>query len=513
MAGAAIFGPPGDWPEQDLIAFSDEFDPGLVLAAYSSGVFPMPLSRSGFPGMGWWSPLHRGVLPLDALRVTKSLRKSARRFTTTADTAFAEVLERCADPNRPYGWISDEIKSVYSALHHAGHVHSVETWDAEGRLVGGLYGVSLGGLFAGESMFHDPVHGRDASKVALLALVGILADEHAEDRIIDVQWQTDHPATLGVIEVERDEYLGLLAEAIAVPDPAWPRREEGHAGLPEVEALRTFLSGACVGKTVARTELVAFASLKTFQVPLSALHGLEVDGVERRGKFVCLSVSGLWLVFHLARGGWPTWKDAMPAKPSRPGRGPLAARVVFDDDSGFELTEYGTQKRLALYVVAALDQVPGIATLGPVPLGDEFTPDVLDAILAKAGRGQLKGAAAGPEDHRGDRERVLRRDPARREAEPVQAVQRAECRRTRDSVRRDPHRAGRGCRPVRRPRGEGTEGGQEGEPPGARPCRPDLRGLWAPRSPRCPSPTVRCSTVRAVRPAASCSPIGDCPAC
>ncbi len=232
MAGAGIFGPSGEWPEQDLIAFSAEFDEALVLAAYASGVFPMPLTRSRFPEMGWWSPLQRGVLPLDALRVPRSLRKSAQRYTTTVDTAFSEVLDRCADPARPHGWISDDIRAVYTSLFRAGRVHSVETWDAEGRLVGGLYGVSLGGLFAGESMFHDPVHGRDASKVALLALAQLLSDEHAEDRIIDVQWQTDHLATLGVIEVDREEYLGLLAEAIAVPEPNWPPPEEGHAGTP-----------------------------------------------------------------------------------------------------------------------------------------------------------------------------------------------------------------------------------------------------------------------------------------
>ncbi|MCB0911694.1 MAG: Fpg/Nei family DNA glycosylase [Propionibacteriaceae bacterium] len=161
--------------------------------------------------------------------------------------------------------------------------------------------------------------------------------------------------------------------------------------LPEVEALRGFLVRNSVGRTVARTELAAFACLKTFQLPLTALNGLEVDGVERRGKFVCLSVGGLWLVCHLARGGWLTWKDAMPAKPARPGRGPLALRVVFDDDTGFELTEMGTQKRLAVYVVDTLDDVPGIVTLGPDPLADGFTPDVLDGILAKAGRAQLKG--------------------------------------------------------------------------------------------------------------------------
>ncbi len=224
-----IFGPPQSWPAQDLIAFSAEFDEALVLAAYTEGVFPMPLHESGFGQMGWWSPLQRGVLPLDALRVPRSLRQSARRYTTTVDTAFDEVLARCGDPSRPHGWIDADIRRVYGALHERGRVHSVETWDAGGRLVGGLYGVSLGGLFAGESMFHDPRHGRDASKVALVALVELLADEHAEERIIDVQWQTDHLASLGAIEVERDEYLALLAEALAVPEPAWPRREEEHA--------------------------------------------------------------------------------------------------------------------------------------------------------------------------------------------------------------------------------------------------------------------------------------------
>lgn len=224
-----IFGPHADWPAQDLIAFSAEFDEALVLAAYTEGVFPMPLHESGFGQMGWWSPLQRGVLPLDAVRAPRSLRKSARHYSTTVDLAFVDVVDRCADPSRPGGWIDADIRRVYTSLHRAGYAHSVEAWDGEGRLVGGLYGVALGGLFAGESMFHDPVHGRDASKVALLALVDLLADEHAEDRIIDVQWQTQHLASLGVIEIDRDEYLGLLAEALAVPAPAWPRREEGHA--------------------------------------------------------------------------------------------------------------------------------------------------------------------------------------------------------------------------------------------------------------------------------------------
>jgi len=161
--------------------------------------------------------------------------------------------------------------------------------------------------------------------------------------------------------------------------------------LPEVEALRGVLAEACVGRTIARVDLTAISALKTFALPLSSLYGLEVDAVERRGKFLALSAGGLWLVFHLARAGWLTWRDAMPAAPARPGRGPLAARLVFDDGSGFDLTEAGTQKRLALYVVGDLAEVPGVASLGPDPLSADFTAERLDAILAGAGRAHLKG--------------------------------------------------------------------------------------------------------------------------
>lgn len=161
--------------------------------------------------------------------------------------------------------------------------------------------------------------------------------------------------------------------------------------LPEVEALRRFLDDRCVGKTVAETQLVSFASLKTFTLPLTALHGLEVDQVARRGKFIGLEVGGLWLAFHLARAGWLTWRDEVPTKPSRPGRGPLAFRLAFDDGTGFDLTEAGTQKRLAIYLVTELAEVPGISSLGPDPLADDFTPQVLDGILDGAGRAQLKG--------------------------------------------------------------------------------------------------------------------------
>lgn len=161
--------------------------------------------------------------------------------------------------------------------------------------------------------------------------------------------------------------------------------------LPEVEALRGFLDRQCLGRVIARIDLLAFACLKTHQLPPSALYGLEVESVARHGKFTCLRVGGIWLAFHLGRAGWLTWRDTVPDTLPRPGRGPLALRTVFADGSGFDLTEAGTQKRLAVYVVADLAEVPGIAALGPDPLADSFTAEVLEEVLVRAGRSQLKG--------------------------------------------------------------------------------------------------------------------------
>ncbi|GAA1399087.1 leucyl/phenylalanyl-tRNA--protein transferase [Luteococcus peritonei] len=220
---AHVFGPWTQWPDQDLVAFSTEFDEDLALAAYCSGLFPMPLHHSGFEGeMGWWSPVKRGILPLEGLRVTRSLRKSARRYTTTVDACFDQVLDRCGDPARPDGWIDADIRRVYTELHERGVAHSVETWDEQGHLVGGLYGVSVRGLFAGESMFHDPVLGRDASKVALMRLVTALHDG-GRHRLLDVQWRTDHLASLGVVEVGRITYLSLLDLALDADPVDWTR--------------------------------------------------------------------------------------------------------------------------------------------------------------------------------------------------------------------------------------------------------------------------------------------------
>ena len=160
--------------------------------------------------------------------------------------------------------------------------------------------------------------------------------------------------------------------------------------LPEVEALRAFLADRVVGRVVARVDVAAISVLKTFDPPVTSLGGLTVTGVHRRGKFLCLDVDGLWLVVHLARAGWLRWRAEVPAASPRRGKGPLALRVHLDDGSGFELTEAGTQKRLAVYVVRDPEEVPGIARLGVEPLSEDFTPDALAGLLAGR-RAQVKG--------------------------------------------------------------------------------------------------------------------------
>jgi formamidopyrimidine-DNA glycosylase len=161
--------------------------------------------------------------------------------------------------------------------------------------------------------------------------------------------------------------------------------------LPEVQALATDLAGRLAGRAVDRLDIVAFSALKTFDPPSSALSGLFVAAVQRHGKFLDLDLDGLHLVVHLARAGWIRWRDEVPTVPPRPGKSPLAARLVLDDTSGLDFTEAGTQKRLALYVVRDPGEVPGIARLGPDPLSADFTVALLARILARAGRSQVKG--------------------------------------------------------------------------------------------------------------------------
>ncbi|GAA2180589.1 Fpg/Nei family DNA glycosylase [Brooklawnia cerclae] len=161
--------------------------------------------------------------------------------------------------------------------------------------------------------------------------------------------------------------------------------------LPQVEALAGFLDERLRGRVVAGIQLVDFSALKTYAPPLDAIVGAEIAGVHRFGKFLDVDAQGTHLVFHLARGGWVTWKDEQSVRPARPGKGPLSLRVALDDGSGFDLTEGGTQKKLAVYVVGDPGEVPGIATLGPDPLDDAFDRAALDTVLERAGRAQIKG--------------------------------------------------------------------------------------------------------------------------
>jgi leucyl/phenylalanyl-tRNA--protein transferase len=206
-------------PGEDLVGVGADLEPGTLLAAYRCGLFPMGLGRHGRGPIGWWSPDPRGVLPLDGLHVSRSLRRARGHFEIRVNTAFDDVVAACADPSRPGRWITPRVAEAYRRLHALGWAHSVECWSQhEGveRLAGGLYGIAVGGLFAGESMFHRET---DASKVALVALVGLLGAE-AGRRLLDVQWRTEHLATLGVVAISRQDYLRRLDRALTVPLPA-----------------------------------------------------------------------------------------------------------------------------------------------------------------------------------------------------------------------------------------------------------------------------------------------------
>ncbi|MBC8364288.1 MAG: leucyl/phenylalanyl-tRNA--protein transferase [Actinobacteria bacterium] len=216
-----LFPPADSADEHGIVGIGADLDPGTLLAAYRSGLFPMPVEQDG--AVAWWSPDPRGVLRPDDLVVSRSLRRSCRRYEVRVDTAFSEVLEACADPERPSRWIDAQMTAAYTELHRLGWAHSVEAWDDDG-LAGGLYGVSLGGLFAGESMFHRR---SDASKVALIGLVDLLGT--GGDHLVDVQWATPHLVGLGATEVSRADYLGRMKRAMGADGPDWADPAPGTA--------------------------------------------------------------------------------------------------------------------------------------------------------------------------------------------------------------------------------------------------------------------------------------------
>jgi len=190
---------------------SSEVTPEILLRAYACGIFPMSESADD-PGLFWVEPEERGVIPLDGFRVSSRLARTVRSdaFTVTVNTDFKRVMAECAapKPGRDDTWINQRIRDLYAALHEMGHAHSVEVWDGN-ALVGGLYGVSLGRAFFGESMFH---HARDASKVALVHLVArLLAGGFV---LLDTQYVTDHLRSFGATEVPRERYRKLLDAAL-----------------------------------------------------------------------------------------------------------------------------------------------------------------------------------------------------------------------------------------------------------------------------------------------------------
>lgn len=199
----------------EVIGVGADLEPGTLVAAYRAGVFPMP-ARRGI--MAWWSPDPRGIIPLDpgGLRISRSLRRSCGRFEIKINEAFDEVIACCGDRRRPGAWIDKDVIGAYTRLHELGWVHSVEAWDEHGRLAGGLYGVAVAGLFAGESMFHRQT---DASKVALVGLVEMLRSSGGSGRLLDVQWATPHLRALGAVEVSRARYHELLKSALRLPQP------------------------------------------------------------------------------------------------------------------------------------------------------------------------------------------------------------------------------------------------------------------------------------------------------
>jgi leucyl/phenylalanyl-tRNA--protein transferase len=201
------FPSPDLWPDDDdIVAAGADLETDTLLYAYAHGMFPMFVNKRN---LAWWSPVDRGVIPLDGLRVTRSMQQSAKKFTCTVNRSFTEVMTLCGSMRTDGNWINQHFIDAYTGLHEEGHAHSVEVWNEAGELVGGLYGVRINKFFAGESMFHIET---DASKVALLYLVQLMTLDGME--LLDTQWRTDHLESLGCIAIPREKYLQLLASAI-----------------------------------------------------------------------------------------------------------------------------------------------------------------------------------------------------------------------------------------------------------------------------------------------------------
>ena len=199
------------WPRHDVVGRGADLEPETLIYAYRHGVFPMVSNESSDASSDllWWSPQMRAIIPLDGLKISRTMRRSAKKFEIRVDTQFENVMRNCAAPHRDNGWITEDFINAYVKLHHLGWAHSIEVIDESGLLAGGLYGVRINKFFAGESMFHLV---RDASKVALMALVETMKSSNLS--LLDVQWLTPHLASLGAVSIKRDEYLRRLEIAV-----------------------------------------------------------------------------------------------------------------------------------------------------------------------------------------------------------------------------------------------------------------------------------------------------------
>ena len=208
------------WPK--LTRFGSNWNPDTLVAAYSAGLFPMPYEIDGSESaIGWWSPKSRAIFYPNEIRVSTSLKSAMRKFTVTVDKDFESVIRACGNPQRESGWINEQVISAFLSLHKLGLAHSIEVWDESDQLAGGLYGLELGGVFAGESMFHVA---KNASKVALAHLGQLLDD--GSGRIIDTQWMTSHLESMGAKPIERTEYCQILPKLLEIP-PAISRQPGG----------------------------------------------------------------------------------------------------------------------------------------------------------------------------------------------------------------------------------------------------------------------------------------------
>lgn len=198
------------WPK--LTNFGSNWNPETLLAAYRIGLFPMPYEIDGKESaIGWWSPQPRAIFYPGEIHVSRSLRAAKRKFRITVDSDFEAVIRACGNPNRVSGWINEDVIAAFVALHNSGLAHSIEVWDKDDKLAGGLYGIELGGVFAGESMFHVS---KNASKVALAHLGELLND--GSGRVIDTQWMTSHLESMGAKTIDRREYCGILPDLLDI---------------------------------------------------------------------------------------------------------------------------------------------------------------------------------------------------------------------------------------------------------------------------------------------------------